>query len=45
MNTIKILFASKNRGKYDELKDDFEKVGIDLLFYKDLRIRCKVIRL
>lgn len=36
-NNIKILFASNNKGKYDELVNDFKKCGIDLLFYKDIQ--------
>ena len=30
-----ILFASHNRGKYDELVDDFANEGINLIFYAD----------
>lgn len=37
MSNIKILFASNNKGKYDELVNDFKDVGIDLLYYKDIQ--------
>lgn len=33
----KILFASNNKGKYNELVNDFKKAGIDLLFYTDVQ--------
>jgi len=29
---VKLLFASNNRGKYDELVDEFASVGIELVF-------------
>ena len=32
----KILFASNNRGKYDELAKDFSAAGLDLVFYADI---------
>lgn len=32
----KILFASHNRGKYDELAKDFKDAGLDLVYYSDV---------
>jgi len=35
---IKILFASNNKGKYDELVDSFNNIGIDLIFDGNLEL-------
>ena len=37
MKSKRIMFASNNRGKYDELVDDFKNAGIELLFYTDVQ--------
>lgn len=37
MANKKIIFASNNKGKYDELVKDFKDAGIDLLFYTDFQ--------
>jgi non-canonical purine NTP pyrophosphatase (RdgB/HAM1 family) len=35
---MKLLFASNNRGKYDELVDGFKEVGINLVFDGKLKL-------
>lgn len=34
----KILFASNNRGKYDELATDFYNAGFELVYYADINL-------
>jgi XTP/dITP diphosphohydrolase len=36
---IKLLFASNNKGKYDELVDNFAEVGIELIFDGNLELQ------
>lgn len=35
---IDILFASNNKGKYDELVEDFKNVGINLIYDGNLEL-------